>query len=128
MRHYVTGTVTAIERLGATYWGNPMLRVWIDGKPFRLANGAQLAYGIANPEYRELVHTFELSPAGRLTGRVYDPVITWRTPAGLWGAEVPRTVGDDKARRLIARRAIADAAGRTVGRVIQLNDMTYKEV
>lgn len=74
----VTGTVTRVERLGTTVWGNPMHRVEIwDGQEsesgyhytdtFRISNDASLNYAINNSEYRDEPHTFVLTRAGRIS-------------------------------------------------------------
>lgn len=67
----ITGTVTAVKRHGHTYYGNPMKSAYIEndegGAWFRLSDNANLAYGIENPEYRDEVHEFHLTRAGRVS-------------------------------------------------------------
>lgn len=78
----VTGTVVATKRVGTSTMGNPqfdvtLLATHIEGTPVepaqtvvvRTSANISLAYAIENPEYRETAHTFDLTPAGRLSGR-----------------------------------------------------------
>lgn len=68
----VTGRVTAVKRLGLTHSGNPILAIQFDatGETWhRVSDDASLAYGIEAPEYADTPHTFELTRAGRLSGR-----------------------------------------------------------
>lgn len=68
----VTGKVTAIKRHGHTVYGNPMVSVQLDTRPgdwFRISNDAVIVYGIENREFRETPHVFELTRAGRISGR-----------------------------------------------------------
>ena len=67
----VSGKVIGITRHGHTVWGNPIVSVTLDnGETYRVSNDAGIVYGIGNSEYRERAHTFELTRAGRLSGRV----------------------------------------------------------
>lgn len=67
----VTGRITATKRHGHTYYGNPMMSVQIEGGEwYRISNDSGIVYGIENPEYRETPHVFELTRAGRISGRV----------------------------------------------------------
>ena len=80
--HNVTGTVTAVKRTGRyTVYGNPIMYVelnvtHIDGMPndgftyyeFRISDNAGIVYGIENPTFRNNLHTFELTRAGRISG------------------------------------------------------------
>lgn len=64
----VTGIVTHVERLGTTYWGNPMHNVTLDGiSTFRISDNASLNYAIDNAEYRNTPHVFVLTRAGRIS-------------------------------------------------------------
>ena len=66
----VTGRVLYTERV-ATSTPNPMFDVALtDGNTYRTSANVSLAYAIENPEYRDNLHTFELTRAGRLNGRV----------------------------------------------------------
>ena len=70
----VTGKVTRVERIGHTVYGNPIMRVAIESPngdigTYRISDNAGIVYGIENPEYRDIVHTFELTKAGRISGR-----------------------------------------------------------
>lgn len=75
----VTGIVTRVERTGHTVYGNPIMVVSIEGVDageygfgrFRISDNASLVYAIENPEFRESEHTFKLSAAGRISGRVF---------------------------------------------------------
>lgn len=79
----VTGTVARVERNGHTYYGNPIINIGlevtaIDGisaesatlVTIRISDNASLVYEIANPEYRNEPHAFELTRAGRISGKV----------------------------------------------------------
>lgn len=69
----VTGRVTGIKRHGHTYYGNPMMSVQLDGGEwYRISDNAGIVYGIENPEYRDAPHVFELTRAGRLSGRCWS--------------------------------------------------------
>lgn len=70
-RNTVTGRVTGVKRHGHTIWGNPMMSVQIDGGEwYRISNDAGIVYGIENAEYRDTQHVFDLTGAGRISGRV----------------------------------------------------------
>lgn len=63
--------VERVERLGVTYYGNPMHSVTLrlpdnTTETRRISNNASLNYAITNPEYREQWHTFYLTRAGRI--------------------------------------------------------------
>lgn len=73
----ITGTVERSERIGMTYYGNPIYRVYlkataVDGSDwsgiYRISDNAAIVYGIENPEYREEAHTYQVTRAGRLSG------------------------------------------------------------
>lgn len=73
----ITGTVGRTERIGMTYYGNPIYRVYLDAVAadgsdwsgiYRISDNASIVYGIENTEYREEAHTFRLTRAGRLSG------------------------------------------------------------
>lgn len=70
----VTGKVVRVIRHGHTVYGNPTMSVVLDtdewGVSHRISDNASIVYGIENPEYRESAHTFELTRAGRISGRV----------------------------------------------------------
>ena len=91
MTKTVTGRVTGVKRHGVTYYGNPIMSVTIEpvaltpgavhsnGVPwlpsdgpmtFRISDNAGIVYGIENPEYRDIPHTFTVTKAGRLSGMV----------------------------------------------------------
>ena len=73
MSNTVTGRVTAIKRHGTTYYGNPTLSVQLDTMPgvwLRISDNAGLVYGIANSEYANTPHTYDLTRSGRLSGIV----------------------------------------------------------
>lgn len=72
----VTGTITRVERMGHTVYGNPIMRVYIectavDGTDrsgiYRISDNASIVYGIENPEYLDEPHTFVLTRAGRIS-------------------------------------------------------------
>lgn len=69
---YVSGRVIKTRHHGTTYYGNPMLSIMLDAYPyewFRISDNSMLVYGIENREYREHSHTFDLTKAGRISGR-----------------------------------------------------------
>ena len=72
----ITGTVGRVERIGHTVYGNPIMRVYVEGKSadgqdqsgiYRISDNAGIVYGIENPEYRDEPHTFALTRAGRIS-------------------------------------------------------------
>lgn len=77
----VTGTVIGVTRHGHTVWGNPMMTVRLDlshiddvivggadrTAAFRISNDASVVYAIENPEFRDELHTFALTAAGRIS-------------------------------------------------------------
>lgn len=72
----VTGKVTNVKRHGATYYGNPIMSIQLDTIPgawFRISDNSGIVYEIENREYREVAHVFELTRAGRISGRVRKP-------------------------------------------------------
>ena len=69
----ITGTVGRVERIGHTVYGNPIMRVYVEGTSadgqdqsgiYRISDNASIVYGIENPEYRDERHTFALTRAG----------------------------------------------------------------
>jgi len=77
----ITGKVTRVERMGLSRYGNPYHRVAIeiesiDGTPaesstpviLRTQIDSGINYAINNPEYRDVVHVFKLTRAGRIYG------------------------------------------------------------
>lgn len=67
----VTGRVISTEHAGTSVNGNPSYDVTLtDGNTYRTTSDSSLAYGITNPVYRDNLHTFGLTRAGRLNGRV----------------------------------------------------------
>lgn len=75
----VTGTVHNVIRHGHTKSGNPMMTLvlelqTIDGfevvglnlVKMRLQNDSGIAYQIENNEYRDVTHTYHLTPAGHI--------------------------------------------------------------
>lgn len=72
MANTITGYVIRVERHGNTVNGNPMTSVVLSGDfgvtdPIRLSNNANLALRIENGEFRDMEHTFALTPAGRIS-------------------------------------------------------------
>ena len=68
-RSYVTGRVVDTHRHGNTVYGNPIYSVTLDnGQTYRISDNASLNYGIANAEYRDVPHVFDLTRAGRISG------------------------------------------------------------
>ena len=72
----ITGTVGRVERIGHTVYGNPIMRVYVEGTSaegrdwsgvYRISDNASMVYGIENPEYRNEPHTFALTRAGRIS-------------------------------------------------------------
>lgn len=69
----VIGTVTRVQRLGHTVYGNPIMSVYVQTDDpatrgtYRISDNAGLVYEIDNPEYREAEHTFALTRAGRIS-------------------------------------------------------------
>ena len=76
MSSTITGTVSRVERIGHTFYGNPIMRVSVrqvgaeSPAWYRISDNASLVYGIENAEYREQVHTFALTRAGRISHEV----------------------------------------------------------
>lgn len=69
----VTGRVVDVKRHGHTFYGNPIFSVALNTVPgewLRISDNASIVYAINNPEYREHEHEFELTRAGRISGRV----------------------------------------------------------
>lgn len=69
----ITGTIRRVEYIDSSVYGNPYYRVAIettDGEIelLRTQINAGFNYAINNAEYREGVHEFTLSKAGRITG------------------------------------------------------------
>ena len=63
----VTGKVVATKRVGTSTMGNPTFMVTLDnGEMYRTMSNTSLAYAIENPEYRDRVHVFTLTKAGRI--------------------------------------------------------------
>lgn len=70
----VTGKVTATRHAGTSSMGNGSYWVAIVtdqgyGEIYRTATNSAISYEITNAEFRDQAHEFELSKAGRLTGR-----------------------------------------------------------
>lgn len=70
----ITGKVVATRRAGTSSAGNGSYWVTIVtdqgyGEIYRTATNSAISYEITNPEFRNQAHEFELSRAGRLTGR-----------------------------------------------------------
>ena len=72
----ITGTVGRIERVGHTVYGNPTMRVYVEGTSvdgqdqsgiYRISDNASLVYAIENPEFRDEPHTFAITKAGRIS-------------------------------------------------------------
>lgn len=70
----ITGRVTAVKRHGVTYYGNPTMSIQLDTTGplvwWRISDNAGIVYGIENSEYRDTPHTYDVTKAGRLSGRV----------------------------------------------------------
>jgi len=77
----IAGRVVGVQRHGHTVNGNPKMSVQIEitaieGKPassgvpvtMRISDDAGLVYAIENAEYREQVHEFDVTAAGRISG------------------------------------------------------------
>lgn len=84
---YIAGKVTGVVRHGHTVYGNPMMSVLIDivsieGAPahsvapvaMRISNDSGLVYDIESPEYRDEVHEFDVTDAGRISGYTRKPI------------------------------------------------------
>jgi hypothetical protein len=74
-QHTAQATVVAVTRHGHTVYGNPIMTVVLqyddtERETFRISDNASLVYEIENPEFREQPHTFTLTAAGRISGRV----------------------------------------------------------
>lgn len=79
-RRSVAGRVTRVVRHGCTVYGNPIMSVQLDGgEIYRISDNAGIVYAIGNLEYRDVVHVFELTRAGRISGRATrcDDLATW---------------------------------------------------
>ena len=74
MTKTVTGRVTGVKRHGHTAYGNPIMSITLDTDSWqswhRISDNAGIVYGIENPEYRNIPHTFTVTKAGRLSGMV----------------------------------------------------------
>lgn len=71
----ITAKVVRVIRHGHTVYGNPMMSVVLDTEPdtqYRLSNNASLVYAIENPEFRERLHVFTLTRAGRISGLSWE--------------------------------------------------------
>lgn len=75
MQH-VTGKVVQVHRHGHTVYGNPIISINLQTKDgryefesFRISDNASLVYEIDNPIFKDEFHTFELTRAGRISGR-----------------------------------------------------------
>jgi len=68
--HVVTGLVTETKRIGTSVNGNPSYDVTMsNGQTYRTSSDSSLSYEITNRNFRNEAHTFELTAAGRLSGR-----------------------------------------------------------
>lgn len=71
MAHTISGRVTRVIRHGHTVYGNPIMSIVLDGDDWgtshRISDNASMVYEIENPEFREDVHTFALTRAGRIS-------------------------------------------------------------
>lgn len=71
----ITGKVIRVERKGHTIYGNPIKVIHLEGENigdygygvFRISDNASLVYEIENGEFRDQVHTFALTRAGRIS-------------------------------------------------------------
>lgn len=74
-QHTAQATVVQVIRHGHTIYGNPIMSVVLqyddtERDTFRISDNASIVYEIENPEFREQPHTFTLTAAGRISGRV----------------------------------------------------------
>lgn len=68
MNQTIIGKIRSVERLGCTIWGNPMHKVRLsNGSTYRVQNDAALNYEINNREFRDHLHVFTLTKAGRIS-------------------------------------------------------------
>jgi len=70
----ITGKVVATRHAGTSGMGNPSYWVAIERNTggsdiLKTSANSGLAYEITNPNFRDQNHTFELTKAGRLSGR-----------------------------------------------------------
>lgn len=85
-KNQVTGTILRVETISHTGNGNPIKKVAVEVSEnrvnpdtdvlyaedvviFRISNDSSLVYQIGNGEFRDQPHTFELTRAGRISGR-----------------------------------------------------------
>ena len=74
----ITGLVERVERIGRTYYGNPIIRVYVHTGDmattgvYRISDNSALVYEIENPEFKSEPHTFALTRAGRISHRVHS--------------------------------------------------------
>ena len=71
MSNTITGRVIATKHAGTSTMGNPSYWVTIqrtDGSAeiLRTMSNAMIGYAIQNPEYRDELHVFTLTAAGRI--------------------------------------------------------------
>lgn len=74
----VTGKIKRVERLGTSYYGNPYYMVAIETPAgeielLRTSITAGINYAIGNAEYRDELHDFKLTAAGRVSNAVRTP-------------------------------------------------------
>lgn len=62
-----TATITRLERLRSSADGNPRYRVHTDGPTHDTAPDSSIAYGLPNPEYRDVPVTFTVNGRGWIT-------------------------------------------------------------
>jgi hypothetical protein len=67
----IVARVGRTERAGVSYYGNPAFTVALvtesgDISIHRTMSNAGISYAINNPEYREELHEWHLTPSGRI--------------------------------------------------------------
>lgn len=75
MSNTVVAKVIRTIRQGHTVYGNPIISVVLDTDPttpYRISDNASLVYAIENPEFKQQMHVFKLTRAGRISGLDYS--------------------------------------------------------
>lgn len=63
-------TITRLERLNSSRNGNPRYRVHTDGPTHDTEPDSAIAYGLPNPEFRDVPVTFTVNGRGWITDAV----------------------------------------------------------
>jgi len=77
-KEWVIGTIDHTRVIGSTVYGNPIHIVDLANEwsrwthSYRISDNSMLNYAITNPEYRDKLHVFEVTAAGRLSGRTMN--------------------------------------------------------